>query len=455
MSMTLAEIFGHWIARLEPDEIPAGVVREAKRCIIDCIGVTLAGAQHETAQAVRELVRAEFGNDTCTLIGTNVTSSATGAALANGTAAHVLDFDDTSYEGALHASAVVWPAALAAAEATGASGNELMAAFVAGVETEYALGRMLMDRPFSRGWWTTGVLGGIGAAAGAARAMRLGAPATVRAVAMAAAYATGMRANAGTAANSYGVGHAARIGVEAALYARSSLSAPVDVFENQRGFFKLFADAVPDVSTLELGERYALQSPGVALKLFPAASATQAAVEAFAGILSTEGITAQQVARVRCEITPLAYRSLPYHNPRTVAHSQFSLPFAIGCILTFGEFGIKQVSDAALNDAGLRANLGKVEVLQSDELVANEPRKHHNPEGAIVTVTTTAGRSVRRINGAATGMPSRPMPDHELDNKFRSCAALAMTQPAADALLERIAMLDLLPTARDLFQHQD
>ena len=150
--------------------------------MIDVSGVMLAGAVTPSARIIQGLARETYGGGACTVIGTNDRLTAPGAALANGASAHALDFDDNSYAGVVHGSAVVFPAVLAVAQRIEASGAELLQGFVAGLEVEFALGLALTEAFYDRGWWTTSALGAMGAAAGVARVTDLDAEATARAI---------------------------------------------------------------------------------------------------------------------------------------------------------------------------------------------------------------------------------------------------------------------------------
>jgi 2-methylcitrate dehydratase PrpD len=452
----IAEILGRWTADLSLAAVPAAAQQAAMRCIIDVVGVTLAGSLTPLAGCVRDHVALQHAAGDCSVIGSASTSSALGAALANGAAAHVLDFDDTCYAGIVHGSAAVWPAVLAAGEAGKIDGGELIAAFVAGCEIEYAIGRVLGGGVYR--WWTTAALGVIGAAAGAARALELDAEAAAHAIRLAACQSSGARAVFGTTAKPWLCGRAAQTGLDAALAARAGIGGPAGVFEKDGGFFALFGDGgdgsnggvgADDFATL--GERFSLVDPGIAFKLFPVCSAAQAAIEATVTLLAEHGIAGDQVERVRCEVTPFVQSCLMYARPRTVAEAQFSLQFAIGCILAYGRLDLDCLTAERLVDPHLEQAMAKVEMLPSRELFhAGEVSRDHL-EAAIVTLHLADRRTVQLHVPAATGMPSNPVSDVRLREKFRDCATRALLGDAPEALLQRIASLRELPSITLLF----
>jgi len=440
----VADRLGKFVAGLSLTALPSAVRHAAMRSIVDVVGVALAGSRTELAGRVHDHVASSHGTGQCRVIGSALASSPLGAALANGAAAHVLDYDDTCYAGIVHGSAAVFPAVLAAGELEEISGAELIAAFIAGSETEYALGRMLGEGVYR--WWTTALLGTIGAAAGAARALGLDARATAQAVRIAACQSSGLRAVFGTPAKPYLCGRAALTGIDAAFSARAGIAGPEGVFEAGNGFFARFGDGQLDERTFVLpGGRFALTDPGIAFKLFPVCSAAQAAIEATIGLLAEHRIEGDVIERVRCEVTPFVADCLTYSRPRTVAQAQFSMHFAIGCILTHGTLDLESLDANRLRDARLQQAMMKVEIVP-----CATAHKAEHLEAATVTLDLHNGRSFTRYVPAATGTSTNPASDELLAAKFRACAARAVQSDDAERLLQRLGGLAELASVRTL-----
>lgn len=453
--MTIASQLGEWVATLQLKNIPASVIWQAKRCLVDLLGVTLAGAAVDVARLTRAFTESAYAIGPCTLVGGSaVRLVPPGAAFANAVSAHALDFDDTSYAGIVHASAVVAPATIAAAEAANASGERFLAAFIAGLEVEMALGKALTDSLFYKGWFNTAVLGAIGAAAGAAKALGLGPEAAAGAIALAACQSASLRVCLGTPAKPYLAGRAAETGVHAAMFARAGLGAPARVFEEATGFISVLNDSRFDAKAIDdLGRVFSLETPGIAFKLYPVCSAAQAAAEAMARILAEQCLAGRRVAKVVCEVTHLVYTCLTYERPTTTAEAQFSMPFAIGCILAFGRLGVDMLTDKTLADPRLRSAMGKVEMRAAsptDEQLDSGPGR---PEAARVTVFTTDGQTFSLYNGAATGMPNNPATDTALAEKFRRCTQAVLTSAHTEAWLERLWSVEALPSVTAMFAH--
>jgi 2-methylcitrate dehydratase PrpD len=449
-NQAIAPPIADWIAGFSLDHAPDAARHEAQRSILDVIGVSLAGANHETCRRIGALVAVEHGSGRCTVLGSVVPGSASAAALVNGTAAHVLDFDDVSYEGMVHATAVVWPAVLAAAEMVGASGRQTMAAFIAGVEVDCALGRAFTHDLFWRGFWTTGMLGAIAAAAGAAKAMELDAATIVTVIEIAAAQASGLRAIVGSPMKPVACGLAAETGLRAALLARAGIRGPDNLVGHRHGFAAMLNDGkLLFEEVAKLGRHYVLAAAPMAFKQFPICSYGQAAVEA---LLDARAALGSPLARAVCEVPAGVVDNMPYGHPANPTEAQFSLPFALGAGLAFGGLAPSHLTAATLADSRLTAAIGRIEVrVAAGEAAAALAGAR---EGAVVTVEADDGRRISRIVRVPTGMPGRPISDGGLEAKFRACANSVIGADRAAHLLERIRGLDRSAEIGQLFSGQ-
>lgn len=446
----LIQRLASWSANLSVTQFDAEVTRAATRAIVDTVGVMMAGATKSLSQRVMHMVEQDCQPGHATMFTGGASRKPTGAAFANGVAAHVLDFDDTCYDGILHASCVILPAVLACAEEADATTADILAAFVAGSEVTYALGRALTD-VFWNGWWTTATLGSIGAAAGAARALDLGEAGSAHAMAIATSLTFGTRTLLGTDTNPIGAGTAAQAGVRAALLARAGASGPLSAIEHPIGLAAVFNRGVLDRTKLsEIGQYYALRDSGIAFKAYPACSGTQAACQAVQELLERHCFKARDVKTVTCRVAPLVAENLRYPNPANLTEAQFSLPFAVGCLLTYGEFSVRQLKDEALNAPRLRAEMAKVTMLRADDIVGADDVDRF-PEAAAITVEFHDGRRIDHKVLAARGMPIDPLSDVELRDKFMNCAVELVPSALAESIYDRLGQLGRGGYARELF----
>ena len=425
--------------------------RRRGACLIDGLGVALAARTRAPALRAAAHARASYGPGPATILAGEQAGDAAGAAFANGVAMHLLDFDDACYAGMVHGTAVLLPALLAVAEDRDASGVALLAAYIAAAETTYALGAaMSRAKHYDRGWFATGCLGAIGAAAGAARLLGGGRDEVGGAVALAAAQAGSLRVVLGSDAKSYLAGRAAQLGVEAARYARSGAGFPWDVFEGRNGFFALFAEGDFDPGRLaELGRRFALLEPGILFKRYPLCSSAQAALEAVEDLMEEHAIDRGDVVRITCALAPFAAGCLPYQRPKSVTEAQFCLPFAVACRLAFGRMTAALLSDATLADPRLAPAMDKVVLGAVMQDVDNDA----HPEAARVTIEVVGGGRVAKTCLTARGDPRVPMTTAALEAKFLAAADGADTgvnAATAEVILARIKDIETLPSARDL-----
>lgn len=446
-SLDVETRLARWASGLSLPDFPPAVLSVARACISDGVAVMLAGSATPVYAQASTLV--QHGGACCLADGQGSAGAASAAQL-NGVACHALDFDDTSFAGIVHGTAVVLPAVLAVAQETGASGTQLMEAFIAGVEVEYALGLALTDSLYERGFWATATLGVIGAATGAARLLRLDTQATANAIRLAANQPIGLRATHGANGKPYLCGVAARAGVEAAYAARAGIAGQPGTFERARGYASTLNGGVLALRAIEaLGTRHALLDPGIAFKLRPMCSAMQAAVEAAITLRADHGWTHGQVTSIRCHATPLAVASLPYRTPTQPSEAQFCMPFAIACTLLHGDVRIEHLDDATLANPALRQLMQRVELLEDTALV---PREHalRYPEAARVEIGLDDGRLLSHTILAATGMPDRPASEQVLRDKFLDCATRVLPPAPAQALWDRLRHLEYDTSVRGL-----
>ena len=429
------------------DQAPIKARQEAFRSLLDVVGVSIAGAGHAACGKVRTVAAMEYGSGHCTVLGAADRGSALAAAWVNGTASHVLDFDDVSYEGMVHASAVVWPAVLATAESVDCSGRVAFDAFVAGVEVHCALGRAFGHGLFWNGFWTTGLLGSVAAAAGAAKAMSLDAAETTAAIHMAFAQASGLRAIVGTPMKPVACGLAAEGGVRAAMLARAGMTLGADVVGHRHGFAALLNDGAVHLEELALlGHRYVFERAPMAFKQYPICSYGQAATEALCDALADLD---EPVLRVLCEAPAVVLDNMPFGPPQNATEAQFSLPFAMAAVLAFGALLPSHLNAASLADPRLIAALTRVAVQLPSG--ASVQALEGCAEGAVLTVTGLSGRVVSRTVRVPSGMPERPLSDTQLAVKFHACVDPVLGAVGASGLRLRLEELPALAGVRNLY----
>ncbi|MFG1204622.1 MmgE/PrpD family protein [Xanthobacter aminoxidans] len=424
-------------------DIPAEVVARAERLILDFVGnIVRGGFETDSAPSLRTLVeKAGFGAPgPCTVLGESRGHGPAAAALLNGAFGHSLDFDDTHAASSLHPSAPVIPAALAAAELTGASGADFVAAVIAGYEVCCRLGLALdPTRHYARGFHPTATAGTFGAAAAAGRLLGLAPKTIAAAFGVAGSQAAGsLQFLANGAWNKrYQVGAAAMNGLLAALLAAEGFHGSSAAIEGEHGFLKGYSDgADPAVTVAGLGQHF--ETLRIGLKPYPSCRYTHAALDEIIALRAEHAFQACDIQQVDIGLhrngIKLTADPLPEkRRVRAVVEGQFSMPFTAAVALDQGRFGWDDYK--RLGDPALDALSDRITVFADPRL---EDRPH--PFGATLRLTTLQGVFERTIPDPS-GQPETFPDDAALRAKFMTLSGPVIGADAASALADSILTL--------------
>jgi 2-methylcitrate dehydratase PrpD len=397
-----------------------------------------------TAERVRALLAHRRGSEGATVVGSARRGPVEDAALANGTAAHALDYDDLHQSLSGHPSVPVLPAALALAERQHLSGAALITAFLVGIEIEAKLGRALNPGLYEAGWHATSALGVFGAAAAAAKLLGLSVERIAQALAIAASLASGIKANFGTDCKPLHAGHAARCGVEAALLAEGGFTGNPRALEHGDGFGATYGAGSPpawDVATAGLGAPHEIVDPGIGVKRFPACASTHQALDATLALAEEHAIDAAAVEAVECAVHYLAPHQLIYDRATTALEGKFSMPYCVSVALLDRSVGFAQFTDERVRRADVQALMPRVRMVVHPEQTTRDCLPTRFSE---VTIALRDGRRLQRRVHQAKGQPRNPLTDGELIVKFRDCAARALPVERAESILTAVQQLETL-----------
>ena len=442
--MTVSARLGQFVVSAQP---PADARRRAAVAILDTIGVMLAGVTEPASRIVQSMVSAE-GGDACSLVGTAMRASLGGAALANGTAAHALDYDDMCFVSLAHPSAPLVPALLALGESTGASGPELLDAYIVGFEIEARLGGLMNPRHYRRGWHCTSTIGTIGAAAAVARVLRLDASASGHALGIAASEASGLKENFGTMIKPLHAGLAARNGVHAGLLAKGGMSASGRALDGSQGLLHAMdsehvasSDAFAD-----LGERWEIVETGITVKLYPSCAGTHPALDALLDLRRRGRFGPADVEQITIDVDSVTPTILIYERPASGLEGKFSMPFCAAAAVVFGRVGLETFDAPTLSNDDVTAIMRRVTMRVEPSLDGIAPALTQ----ARVTVQLRDGRVLTQHANGARGYPARPATDDELDTKFLQCARRALPEALCQRALETVRAFERLTDIRQL-----
>ena len=421
-------------------EVPPAARVVARDAVEDTVGVMLAGADAEGSRIIRALAMEECPTGPSRIVGTTDRTSAAWAALANGNAAHALDFDDMCWVTMAHPSAPLVAAGLAASEMRGRSGRALLDGYVVGFEIGAVLGRVMNPDHYAKGWHCTSTIGTLGAAGTAARVMGLDAQTAARALAIAASEASGVKANFGTMVKPLQVGLAARNGVLAALLAERGMTASPQAVDGGQGLLVAMCSAGLDLSggLNGLGRHWEIVEGGITVKLYPSCAATHPTIDALLNLRSEHDINPASVTAVEILVDRVTPTVLVYDRPTTGLEGKFSLHFCAAAALVNGWVGIETFEPAAVQDP-LVARLVERVTMRADHTLGIEAPPLTQ---ARVTVRLDDGRSFERFADGARGYPERPPSRAERVGKFIGCATHAVPAPSAEVALTLLGDLE-------------
>ena len=417
-------------------DLPEDVRLRVRQCLLDWIGVTLAGACEPLVHMLAEEAREQGGHAQATVVGHAMTTSSRQAALINGAAAHALDYDDVNMACTGHPSVVLIPALLALAESRGASGRDFMTAFAAGYETMCQLGLACGDAQYSKGFHTTATLGTLGAAAACARLLQLDVDDTATALGIASTMAAGLKSMFGTMCKPLHAGRASADGLQAAQLAARGFTSRADALECPQGFFATHGGTAALETALATPEggwhlRHNL------FKFHAACYGTHAAIEAARQLRLQHALRPDDVRRVTVRAGATSEGVCNIAEPRTGLEAKFSLRHTVAMALAgVDTAGLDAFSDEAVYAPEVVALRDRVQVLlapQCPDLTLSE-----------VVIETASGTVLRQRHDS--GRPASDLLEQQqrLEEKFRRLVKSVLTPDKSDELIDLVARLDHL-----------
>jgi 2-methylcitrate dehydratase PrpD len=457
---SLTDAIAAFVVATEAAGIPTDVARLGKRSVLDGIGLALAGAASESGAITRRYLTAlrfESEGDS-TVIGSSLRIPARFAAFANGIAIHADDYDDTQlavgkdrvYGLLTHPTAPALPPALALAERDRRSGADLMLAYHVGVEVECKIAEAILPRHYQTGFHSTATCGSIGAAAAAAKMLRLDREETRRALSIGATQAGGLRENFGTMTKPFHAGRACENGVLAAEIAALGFTASPNGLEADRGFFRA-AGGGYDPAAIEgkLGDPWTFHFPGVSIKPHPSGSLTHPGMAVMMELILKNDIKPQQVKRVSVGTNHNMPNALIHHRPKNELQAKFSMEFCMAILLLERKGGLEQFTDKVVNRSDVQAMIEKVAFGVHPEAEA----AGFDKMTTIIEIELDDGKLIKGQADFGKGSPANPMTDDELSEKFRQCASWGgLGKEQTEAVLKLLWRIEELQDVNELTQ---
>jgi len=432
--------FAHGLAL---SDLPVDVIDRGKTCLLEATGCGIFGSTQPWSRILLAEMAAEGAPGRSTVLGSSQTLAAPAAALVNGTAIHGFELDDLIAESITHPAACVIPAALAAAEAVGASGAQLIEAIVAGYEVMHRVGLALGTEPAKRGFHTTSLVAPVACAVAAGKVMQLDLDQLYSAVGLACSAASGIKSFAagrgGGMVKRLHLGRSAEAGLRSAQLAARGFLGPPFALDSRFGLLEVFGGAGADASKLSrgLGDTWAMRD--VWFKVFPVCGWIQSVVMLLADARGARPLSIGDVKSVRIGVSAYAAQNNGEPAPIDTMGAQYSIPYCAAVALLGEPRDPRAFLPDAVKDPTTRALAANVEIVIDPAVEAVYPRQF----GASMRLELAGGIVHERTAMECHGTPADPCSRREHLDKFRW---LAGTVLPANAIAELARLIDATPT---------
>ncbi len=420
-TMKITENLVTFIRKTRNSDFSENALWEAKQCILDGIGVTLAGSTHEAVKVLKNYVAEMGGKAQATTIGMDSIRTSVGhAALINGVACHVLDFDDTQNILGGHPTTVILPVVLALGEYKRASGRDILTSFILGMEVSCKIGRGVNPYHYQSGYHVTSTVGIFGAVASAGKLLDLNQEEFLYAFGMAGSMSSGLKENFGSMTKSLHVGLAASNGILAALLAQKGYTASERILEGELGFGKVLSKNCQfDNIIKNLGDPWEIEHPGITRKKYPSCARTHSAIDALLKIMDRHPIHDEDLEEIECATDDTAFEILIHPTPKTPLEAKFSMPYCLSLAFLEKSILIDHFTKEKIEDPRVLRIMKKIRHI-CDKGIADLGFEYRG--ASRIKVKLKDGREWSETVDKRRGDPQNPLSDKEMTEKFHNCA---------------------------------
>lgn len=422
MSINITDQFIDDLYDLSHQDFSVSVLRQFKRCLLDYLGATIAGAFLLKDKNEKILANLGGGNGTATVIGFNRKTNIQNAVFLNGLSSHAAELDDGVRFGMIHPGAPIFSALLPVAEKENLSSSDLFRGAVVGYETAVRLSRAIQPSHYKCGYHPTATCGAIGAAMGIAAMLRFTKSQMKATLSAATISASGtLKVLEGSSElKPFNVGQAASTGLMAAIMARSGFNGPHDSLSGSAGFFNMMSQEF-DLVQLETGESKTLGIQQVYVKPYAACRHAHPAIEATLKIRLNHRLLTENISKIIISTYDSVIGRHDHKKIFGISSAKMSIPFSVAVALKTGRAGIEEFNDENINDLEICSLIEKIEIYSDKVLSKLVPGKRV----AIVEISTSKGLCFNERVDHAWGEPENPLTDNEIIEKFSSLATYA------------------------------
>lgn len=425
------------------DDIPAEALRIGTRCLIDSLGLYVAGSEEHSVDILVQEALALGGREDAEVLGTTTKAPASMAARVLGTAGHAHDWDDSQvsldpahiYGLLTHPSIPPCTAALIMSRTLGpVSGKDFMLAFMTGFEVECKISEWMFPQHYMQGMHSSGTVGHFGAFAAAAKLMGLKGQALLNGLGIAASFAAGIRCNFGTMTKPLHVGRAAENGITAAYLAQRGFGADPKSLDGPWGFFAVQGGGVSeDKIDQGFGKTWTIADPGVSIKPYPCGVLTHPTIDLMMKLVKEADIASDQIESVTVHAGTNILKPIRYPIAANHLQAKFSLPAALSMVALSRKAGKYEFSDEFVGSDAMQAMQRKMRTDLDPEIEA----KGFDKMRSRITIKLLDGQEIAGwADERYRGGPENPLSDQEVEEKCRSCCDGVLNTDEQDVLIK-------------------
>lgn len=450
--MGVTEKLASFVVETSFKTLPKEAVTKTKEATLDCLGVILSAVDDPIGRIIIKYVKGMGGVPEAGVAGGGFRTSAENAALANGTMSHALDYDDTGLSVG-HPSICIVPTALTLGEKLKSSGKEVLEALIIGYEVEGKIGFGSNYSQAERGIHGSSLFGTMGAAALAAKLLKLDVKQVRAAFGIAASQVAGLLVNAGTMTKPLHAGNACRAGIMSAILAKGGFTADIDIVETGKGYEETFiGEGNYDGEKIikNLGRPFHIVSPGVAVKKYPCCMLNHRALDAILQLVAKNNIHHEQVAAV---VVGVPENIFPL---RVDAHSgfegKFCLPYNMAAALVDKKVNLGSFTDEMVQRPVIREVMAKVKLQVRTDIPIYSGSTLPARDGNPITIKLKDGRVYENQVNIPRGSPGAPLTIEELSNKYRDCAKGVLSPEQAERSIGMVLALEEVKDVSELMK---
>jgi len=420
-----------FVVKTDGGQIPEQVYEHAKVAFMDWLAVTIAGKDHPLVKKLIRYADLMGGHEQATVLGHGIKKTVSHATLINGSASHVLDYDDTLKAFLGHPSVTLFPGLLSLAEWKESSGLDFLTAYIVGLKAGATIGASAGMDHYMSGWHATSTLGHLASAAGCARLLGLDEQQTVYALGIAGTQASGLKRVFGTMCKPFHAGRSSQAGLIAALLASNGFTSAEDILEGPHGFFQVLKGQVNEKVLGTLGKTWDIEN--LAQKYHASCHATHSPIEATLGVIEQAGLTPDKIKSINIHCSQLALDAAGKMEPKTGLEGKFSIPYCIANAVLRGNTGMQAFTDEKVNDPKVREFMKKISITLDDKIKALE---------AEVKVQTTNDEVYSKFSDILKMIPKLEIKMNKIKDKFRDLCVPVVGKEKSEKLIHEILVLE-------------